>query len=106
MSFEQKTFKGGNQSIIIHGDFDALSLSQNGMRQQLESVIETAEGNIQIDLSKVEFMDSSGIGAMVFLFKRLKSRGLRLEILQPVGQPRQLLEMLRINEAIPVQLIN
>jgi len=97
----------GNEKrkLVLKGDFDALALNSGDIRKQLESVAELARGDVYIDLSQVGFMDSSGIGALVFLYKRLKSSGLSLEIVNPLGQPLQLLEMLRIHEAIPVTLV-
>ena len=58
--------------------------------------------NVLLDLSKVSFIDSSGIGAIVFLFKRLKLRDETLIIRGVHGQPRELIELLRIDSAIPV----
>jgi anti-anti-sigma factor len=105
MNYQQIELGNGKRRVILEGDFDAVALSDGELRPWLESLAEEASGDIYLDLSGVSFLDSSGIGAMVFLFKRLKARNLALEIVQPLGQPRQLLEMLRIHEAIPVQLV-
>ena len=105
MNYQQVELGNGKRRVILEGDFDAVALSEGQLRPWLERLCEETEGDIFLDLSGVNFLDSSGIGAMVFLFKRLKARNLGLEIVQPLGQPRQLLEMLRIHEAIPVQLV-
>ncbi|MGO9173890.1 MAG: STAS domain-containing protein [Rhodomicrobium sp.] len=49
-----------------------------------------------LDLSKVEFADSSGPGALVFLHKRLVSKGLKLKIVGLNGQPPQLFTNLHL----------
>lgn len=85
----------------LSGDFDALNINQ--IRQQLEDVACKNEANrIILDLSHVNFIDSSGIGAIVFLFKRLHKEKRQLELIGAQGQPRQLLELLRIHQAMPV----
>jgi len=93
------------RKLVLSGDFDAMAINSSDCRDQLDSIADAAMGDVYIDLSQVGFLDSSGIGAMVFLYKRLNSNGLSLEIINPVGQPRQLLEMLRIHEAIPVRMV-
>jgi len=92
-----------NNEIITHlsGDFDALNINQ--VRQQLEDIASQNQAQrIVLDLSHVSFIDSSGIGAIVFLFKRLHKEKRELELTGAQGQPRQLLELLRIHQAMPV----
>lgn len=104
MKYQQVELGNGQRKILLDGDFDAAALSEGQLRPWLEKLSEEATGDVFLDLSAVRFLDSSGIGSIVFLFKRLKARSLNLEIVEPSGQPRQLLELLRIHDAIPVQL--
>jgi len=52
--------------------------------------------NIAIDMAKVEYIDSSGIGGLVFLYKRLVSAGHELHLVNVHGQPLHLLTRLRM----------
>ena len=47
-------------------------------------------------------IDSSGIGAIVFLYKRMIGQKRRLEVTGLDGQPRDLFRFLRIDRTIPV----
>ena len=47
--------------------------------------------DVTMELSNVSFIDSSGIGAVVFLFKRLHEHGRALRVIGAHGQPLQLL---------------
>jgi len=52
--------------------------------------------DVVLDFSKVGFIDSSGLGALVFLHKRLVSKGHKLKIVGLKGQPLQLLTNLHL----------
>lgn len=88
-------------TIQVTGEFDAVA-AQN-MRGQLERIAATWDGDIDLDLSMVDFIDSSGIGAIVFLGKRLRERDRRIALLGVSGQPREVIQMLRIDRLITVE---
>lgn len=103
MKIERINSECGDLVIKIHGEFDALGSSK--IRPELEKVArQTEPENVFLDLTEVSFLDSSGVGAIVFLYKRLKEHSRKLKITGANGQPRELLELLRIHKAIPVVL--
>jgi anti-anti-sigma factor len=89
---------GQNLVISLRGDFDALAVGE--LRPRFEELVEQRDSDIVVDLSEVDFMDSSGIGALVFMFKRLTSKGRKLAIITGSGQPMQMIEYLRINRTV------
>ncbi len=102
MEFTRSVAPSGDLVISLDGEFDALGASC--IRQDLENIVEKGDSqNIVLDLRQVSFIDSSGVGAIVFLFKRLNSTGRKLEITGVSGQPRELLQVLQVDKAIPVQ---
>ena len=60
----------------------------------------TSEDNVVLDVSNVTFIDSSGIGGMVFLYKRLATQGRKLQLDGLSGQPLQMLKYLRLTELL------
>ncbi|CAH0534502.1 hypothetical protein VST7929_02445 [Vibrio stylophorae] len=85
--------------LTLSHEFDAAAAREmEGMFQQLS---ETQQGSIRIDMQQVQFIDSCGIGAIVFLYKRLKSHGSELYLEGVNGQPLELMRMLRIDKVIP-----
>jgi anti-anti-sigma factor len=79
--------------IKIEEDFDAAAVSH--MRNELDRLALISD-DLEIDMTKVRFMDSSGVGAIVFLFKRCRSRGYKIECTGLQGQPLKLLQHLGI----------
>ncbi|MGF1706356.1 STAS domain-containing protein [Enterovibrio baiacu] len=89
-------------TLVICGDMDAQGCSE--IQPELDELVnnETLK-DITLDLHNVDFLDSSGIGAIVFLFKRLKAKGKVLSLIQVHGQPMEIIQLLRINSAISVK---
>lgn len=85
----------------LQGEMDALGCTK--IRSELEQIAETKNSNnVALDLSDVSFLDSSGVGLIVFLFKRLKAQSRTLKIIGVQGQPQELIKLLRIDSAISV----
>ncbi len=85
--------------VTLAGDFDAAAVNQ--LRPEFEKLVESGQGDVAVDLSDVDFMDSSGIGALVFIFKRLTAKSRKLSLITGSGQPMQMIEYLRINRTLP-----
>ena len=92
-----------NLIITLQGDMDASGCAK--LRPQLEQLVDDQQHiNIELDFSQVGFLDSSGIGVIVFLYKRLTSQGRKLQLTHVCGQPQELMQLLRIDQAIPVSM--
>lgn len=101
MNIEQSIANNENLLVKLSGEMDAQGCVT--IRSELERIIEQLNTHILIDLSEVSFIDSSGIGAIVFLFKRLKQQNRSLELMGVQGQPQELMKLLRMDSAITIQ---
>jgi anti-anti-sigma factor len=86
--------------VVLDGDFDALGAG--AVRSSFEELVTDGGTDVVVDMSGVRFMDSSGIGALVYLYKRLVAAGRGLELVGLDGQPLELVNLLRVDKAIPV----
>jgi anti-sigma B factor antagonist len=80
----------------VHGDLDANYVE--AFRAQIDSLAQSEEDAV-LDLSRVSFIDSSGIGALVSLHRKLIAKGHKLKVTGLHGQPLQLFINLQL---IPV----
>ncbi|NMR24175.1 STAS domain-containing protein [Pseudoalteromonas sp. NEC-BIFX-2020_015] len=87
------------QIIALPTDFSGLTVDT--FKDQFEQLAHSPEPQIILDFSKTEFIDSSGIGAMVFLYKRIEKNGQKLALLNVSGQPHKLMSLLRVDKTIP-----
>jgi anti-sigma B factor antagonist len=77
----------------VDGDFDTPYLKQ--FSEQIQSLADATE-DVMLDLSRVNFVGSSGIGALVTLHRKLAARGHRLRVSGLRGQPLQLFINLKL----------
>jgi len=88
-------------TIVLQIDTDLDSDNVMSIQPQLEALVDENSEHIILDFTHVKFIDSTGIGAIVFLFKRLTSQRRTLSLLKVSGQPYKLMTMLRVENAIP-----
>lgn len=99
---QQSTYShNGDLVLSLSGEMDAHGCNQ--IKPILEEIVAAVQTkNVLLDLHNVDFIDSSGIGAIVYLFKRLKAKQQCLVIRGVHGQPKELMELLRVGSAIPI----
>lgn len=83
--------------VEIAGDMDAAAMAE--LKATFEALGSGAE-DVVLELGQVEFMDSSGVGGIVFLYKRLRVAGCKLRLRGAHGQPLQLLTHLRLSDLV------
>lgn len=87
-----------NLIIAVTGRMDARFIQEQ--REVLEKLPKQIDSDVLFDLSSADFIDSSGIGFLVYLYKRLKPQNYALTILGLNGQPLDTVKMLRIDRMI------
>jgi len=81
------------QTIEIAGDMDAAAML--ALKPIFEEIA-LADSDICLDMANVRFLDSSGLGGIVFLYKRLRSRSQKLSLANVAGQPANLMRHLQL----------
>lgn len=96
----QLTMNAKNHSLIvtIPPEFDGYAVDQH--RDALHLLVESEYHNIFLNFENTHFIDSSGIGMIVFLFKRLTSAEKQLHLIHVAGQPLKLMSMLHVDRSI------
>lgn len=56
--------------VIISGEIDIYN--SNELREHLISLIEKSKNSIHMDFSRLEYIDSTGLGSLVSILKRVK----------------------------------
>ena len=72
------------------------------LERALEAAIETSAGGLVVDLSGVEFMDSSGLLAMLNARGLLARENRGLAVVCPASPVRQLLEVAGVSQLLLV----
>ena len=72
----------------------------SGLRKQLLGLVETGHTRVVVDLSDVELIDSSGLGALVAGFEAARDNGGDLKIMSPTEQATLVLELTNVNRVL------
>jgi anti-anti-sigma factor len=86
--------------IQLTGILDSVSGGQ--LRRMIEDAIGSGEKLILIDCTAIEFMDSSGLGALVMGLKQTRAIGGRLALAGINDQVQMLLELTDMAEAFEI----
>ena len=104
--FEVKVgdLENGVRTISVRGELD-LSTAPD-LEGPLDEALSNGEGSLLIDLSRCEFIDSTGIALIVRAWQRLDSgeNGRALVLCSQNDQVRRVLEITGLELSIPVHL--
>jgi len=88
----------GDVTVLhIRGELDALSCSD--IRPVLDAIVGDGKRSVTVDLSELRLIDSSGVGAIVSLYKRIRAIGGDVRFVGVTAQPLVIFRLLRLDRA-------
>ncbi len=92
--------------MINHGHFTVFQINEDrfdaklaaSFRKELEDKVGQISSHLVLDLSQVRFMDSSGLGAVIGIYKLLT--GTKLSIVNPQRTVKELMRLTRMDRLI------
>ncbi len=95
-----KSERDGVIIFTLAGSLDIGTVST--MKADLDSLLSTGQHNVIFELSDLEQIDSSGIGAIIALFKRVRTNKGTVKIARLVGQPKEIFSLLRLDRVFEI----
>ena len=68
------------------------------LRETVETLIKEGRTKLLLNLSRISYMDSAGIGELVACYKRSREKGGQLKLLNPSGKVYDLLQLTKLEE--------
>jgi anti-sigma B factor antagonist len=96
----KKEERGGVVIFTLTGSLDIGTVS--GMKADIDTIVTGGQRKILFDLYDLEQIDSSGIGAIIALFKRVRSNKGDVKIARLVGQPKEIFSLLRLDRVFEI----
>ena len=93
-------YETGATVIGVAGELDVLTVSR--LVTRLDDAIRRRQGDVVIDLSEAEFIDSMGLHALLTVQRRLIRQARALAVICPPGAVRNAIEMARLAEPLGV----
>jgi len=86
--------------VRLDGPLDAAIAER--ARVIFDKLTQRIENDVVVDLTECEFLDSAGIGAIIFLYKRICCVGYSMSICGAHGLPYDILKLLRLDSIIKI----
>lgn len=98
MDLELETTKRGSQTVLtVRGEIDVYTAPR--LRQAIVDLVDGGAVNIVVDMEKVDFLDSTGLGVLVEGLKRVRTRGGDLSIVVTQDKIIKIFEITGLNKA-------
>jgi anti-sigma B factor antagonist len=94
------TVQGDIAILAIQGKLDAVSVSK--VRQEIITLPDQGHARVVLDLSGLSWLDSSGVGALVQLYKNATAKGGKVIAACLQRQPKEIFRLLRLESAITI----
>ncbi len=86
--------------LQVEGSLDALTASD--IRPIFDKVVADRRRRVVLDIELLTLLDSSGVGAIVSLYKRLKADGGRFTVVGARDQPLAVLKLLKLDRVFGI----
>ena len=89
---------GDTATVFLRGEVDVLTVDQ--VRVALGDALAVAPRELVVDLTDLTFIDSTGLGALIFGFQRARDGGVRFRLTHPSPAVHQILMLSGILEVV------
>ena len=101
MDLDVETTKRGEASIVgLRGEIDVYTAPR--LRQAIVDLVDSGERRIVIDMEKVDFLDSTGLGVLVEGLKRAKTNEGDLAIVATHDKILKIFDITGLNKAFRI----
>jgi anti-anti-sigma factor len=90
--------RGVVSSLSIEGELDAISVPY--LRPTIDKISGEQPTQLLVDLSRLRIIDGSGVGAIVSLFKTVRSYDGKMAVLGAKGQPLAVMRVLHLDRVL------
>ena len=98
---ELKVRKDGEVYIIdVEGEMDLYNAYK--LKELSISLLEKKASRFIINLQDVDYMDSSGIGALIFICSTIKKQNLKLALTNIHGSVKKVIELTKLTSYFPI----
>src|SRR5438093_5457738 len=96
----ESTQRNGVAVLTLRGEIDVYTAPR--MRQAIVDLVDAGSLTVVIDMDKVDFLDSTGLGVLVEGLKRVRTRGGNLSIVITQDKILKIFDITGLNKAFPI----
>ncbi|MEI8288847.1 MAG: STAS domain-containing protein [Verrucomicrobiota bacterium] len=91
-----------SQTSVITGLQELTAGNATQVRDEIRAALPASTLNLELDLSGLTFLDSSGLGTLISLHKTMRSRNGTVRLLKPAPNVMQILELTRLHRVFEI----
>ena len=99
MEFQTESI--GDDIVVIRGDGRLNMASGPQLKETVQSALRSGRVRVVVDLSRIPFMDSSGLGSLIAGLKSARELGGDLRIVSPSTQVAMVLKLSKVDSILP-----
>jgi anti-sigma B factor antagonist len=84
--------------LSVVGSLDAMTATE--LKSAVVAIEEAGQRKVVVDLSQLTLIDSTGVGVLISLFKRLRARDGHVYFAGLRGQPKEIFRLLRLDRSL------
>lgn len=88
----------GVAEVLVAGRLNMVTAAR--LREAIQKATDANHPNVAVDLSRVIFLDSSGLGALIAGLKAVRQSGGELRLVRPAEQAQLVLELTNMNSVL------
>ena len=96
----ERSDRNGVSLLIVRGDLDAKSASE--LKPEIVKIGDSNAKKVVVDLDQLTLIDSSGVGVLISLFKRVRSGGGQVCFAGVQAQPKEVFRLLRLDRSLDI----
>ena len=100
LKIDPRRLSDGMQALDLEGEVDVYTAPL--LRQAIVDQVEAGTKHLLINLGKVEYLDSTGLGILIGGVKRLKEQGGSLRLVGPSARITRIFEITGLNKIFDV----
>ena len=90
------------QTTVVSGLLELVAANAAQVRDEIRAALPATTLYLDLDLSALTFLDSSGLGTLISLHKTLRSRNGTVRLFKPAANVQQILELTRLHRVFEI----
>jgi anti-sigma B factor antagonist len=95
-----KQQRDGWTLLTLHGSLDALTAST--LKTEVVAIADAKALRVVVDLAELSLIDSTGVGVLISLFKRLRAVDGHVYFAGLKSQPKEIFRLLRLDRSLDI----
>lgn len=98
MNFSSSVSETGVVRLAVGGELDVVTVGE--LRTEIQKLLVAKPARVEVDLSSLRMVDSSGVGTLVSLYKQVRAHGGEVVIMGLRDQPLAIFRLLRLDRVM------